>query len=269
MAILDSYFREGPLLIEFPQTQAIEVLEVNGSLIPTSGPVAALDTRKPLNTVQFGIVNFPDFMKPRSIESQTDTETPWTIEDLRTIRLDGEPWLVEIRPVRNREQVYKSLRQHRGFAVTHWGTITRPDGKLFTKETVKPFLSTLNRFLSFARGVNCGITLVRGLDECGETVWEEWGITNAQNWAGHKSCFDLRNGATLEDFFVGFWRYLHAHARESQTYPALEWYLESNAQEALHTSIVLNQAALERRPRALPAAGGPRAQRRCRANRSP
>ena len=107
-------------------------------------------------------------------------------------------------------------------------------------------MATLHQFLSFARGVSCGMTLIKGLDEAGETVWEEWGVTKVQPWKGHRSCLDIQNGATLEDLFVGFWGYFRALPRDSQTNPALEWYLESNAQEASHTSIVLNQAALER-----------------------
>ena len=107
-------------------------------------------------------------------------------------------------------------------------------------------MATLNQFLSFARGMSCGITLIKGLDEAGETVWEEWGVTKVQPWKRYSSCLDRLNGATLEDLFTGFWRYSRALRNNSRALLALEWYLESNAQEATHTSIVLNQAALER-----------------------
>ena len=245
-ALFDASLKHGPMVVELPLGEKVQVLESNQSLIPTSGPVTALDTGKPLHAVRFGVINFPDFMKPKSTESETDAETPWSIEDLRTIHLEGGSWLVEIRPVGNHKQVHKSLRQQRGFALTHWGRVSRLDGEPFPKESVQLFMATLNQFLSFARGVSCGMTLIKGLDEVGETVWEEWGVTKVQPWKGQRSCLDLRNGATLEDLFVGFWCYSRALPRDSQTYLALEWYLESNAQEASHTSIVLNQAALER-----------------------
>ena len=238
--------KDGPMVIGLPTGQKVQVLNSEQSLIPTSEPVAGLDTGKPLHAVRFGVVNFPDFMKPRSTESQTDDETPWHSEDLWTIHLKDDPWLVEIRPVKNRKQVHESLRKQRGFALTHWGKVTRIDGKPFPKERVQPFMATLNQFLSFARGVSCGMTLIKGLDEAGVTVWEEWGVTKVKPWMGHRSCLDILNGATLEDLFVGFGCYYRALPPDSQTYLALEWYLESNAQEALHTSIVLTQAALER-----------------------
>ena len=246
MALLDAFTGDGPIMIELPSGKNVQVLVGKQSLIPTSGPVTALDRGEPLHVVRFGLINFPDFMKPRSTESQTDGERPWSIEDLRAIRLESDGWLAETRPVGNHEQVHKSLRQQSGFALTHWGRVSRLDGEPFRKASVQPFMATLNQFLSFAMGVSCGMTLIKGLDKAGETVWEEWGVTKVQPWKGHRSCLDRLNGATLEDLFVGFSCYSRALPRDSQTYPALEWYLESNAQEASHTSIVLNQAALER-----------------------
>ena len=239
MALLGAFTEDDSIVIELPSGVNMEVLNAGKCLIPKSEPVTALDTRKSLYSVQFGLINFPDFMKPRSTETHGDT-------DLWTIYLRGEPWLVEIRPVGNHMQVHKCLRQQRGFALTHWGEITRIDGKPFSKQVVRSFMATLRQFLSFARGVSCGMTLTKGLDEAGQIVWDEWGVTKVQPWTGHTSCLDTLNGDTLEDLFAGFCCYFRALPKGSQTYPALEWYLESNAQEGLHTSSVLNQAALER-----------------------
>ena len=245
-ALFDAFLKHGRTVVELPLGQRVPVLINGQSLIPESEPVTAIYAGKPLHAVRLGLVNFPDFVKPRTIESQPFAESQLTIDDLWTIHLEGAPWLVEIRPVGNREQVHKFLKQQRGFALTHWVKVTRQDGKPFARVVVQPFMTTLNQFLSFARGVSCGMTLIRGLDEAGVTVWEEWGVTKVQPWEGHRSCLDPMNGATLEDLFVGFWCYSRERLRDSQTYPALEWYLESNAQKASHTSIVLNQAALER-----------------------
>ena len=245
-ALFDASLKHDPVVIELPSGQKVQVLNVKQSLIPTSGPVAVLDTGKPLHAVRFGLVNFPDFMQPRTSETPTRVNAQRIIEELRIMHLEGGCWLVEVRPVGNHKQVHKSLREQRGFALTHWGKITRTDGKPFPKESMQPFMATLNQFLSFARGVSCGMTLIKGFDEDGETVWEEWGVTKVQPCKGHRSCLDRLNGATLEDLFLGFWCYFRGLPQDSLTHPALEWYLESNAQEASHTSIVLNQAALER-----------------------
>ena len=245
-ALLDAIIEDAPIVIELPSAANVQVVERNQSLTPRSGSVTALDTGKLLHAARFGVINFPDFIQPQTCENRTADSGQRSLEKLHTIHLKGGPWLVEVRPVDDHKQVHESLRQQRGFAVTHWGEVTRLDGKPFPKESVQPFMATLNQFLSFARGVSCGMTLVRGLDEAGKTVWEEWGVTKVQPWKGHRSCLDRQHGATLGELFEGFWDYSRARLRDSQTHPALEWYLESNAQEASHTSIVLNQAALER-----------------------
>ena len=244
MALFDAFLDDGPLVIELPSGGTVQVLDGGESLVPVSGSVTAWDTGEPLQAVRFGVINFPDFLKPRSTQSPNDAKNPWKVEDLWTIYLEGDPWMVEITPVGNRAQVHESLRQQQGFALTHRGKVTRLDGTPFSRECVQPFVTTLNQFLSFARGVSCGIALIQGLDKAGVTVWEEWGVTKAQRWVSHRSCLDVRQGAALQELFVGFWRYSQANPQ----YPlvALEWYLESNTQEALHTSIVLTQAALER-----------------------
>ena len=245
-ALLEAFTKDDPVVIQLPSSRKLQVLVAKQSLIPASEPVTALDTEKPFHAVRFGVINFPNFTKQRTTGSPSSGAQPWSIENLRTMRLKGGPWLIEIKPADNFEQVHEGLGQQRGFALTHWGKITRIDGNPFHKQCVQPFLATLNRFLSFVRGVSCGVTLIRGLDEGGETVWEEWGITKVQPWKGHKSCLDVLNGTALEDLFEGFWTYSQTLTQDSQPLLALEWYLESNAQEALHTSIVLTHAALER-----------------------
>ncbi len=193
-ALFDSFLKQHPMVFELPSGENVHVFDGKQSLIPTSGRVTALHAGKPMHAVRFGVVNFPDFKKPRATAPQTDAESPWNIQDLRTLDLEGSPWLVEVRPIGNRKEVSESLRRQSAFALTHWGLVTRIDDKPFPRESVKPFMATLNRFLSFARGVTCRMALVRGLDESGETAWEEWGVTKVQPWMGHKSCLDIHHG---------------------------------------------------------------------------
>ena len=245
-ALIDAFTGDRPTVVELPSGSNVQVIAGEQGLIPTSGSVTGLDTGKPLHAVRFGVLNFPDFMQPRTCENRTAADAQRRIGELWTIHLRGEPWLVEVRPVGNRKQVHKSLREQRGFALTHWARVTRSDGKPFSKQSVQSFMATLNQFLSFARGISCGIALIEGLDEAGATIWEEWCVTKVQPWKSYSSCLDRLNGATLEDLFTGFWSYSRTLRNNPRALLALEWYLESNAQEALHTSIVLNQAALER-----------------------
>ena len=111
---------------------------------------------------------------------------------------------------------------------------------------MQSMIGALTLFCSFARGVYCGLTLLTGTNQSGEPAWERWGVTNVEPWKGYRSWFDIRKGRILEDAFPGFWAQYQGPQRNDRTRVALEWYLESNAQKALHSSIVLSQAALER-----------------------
>ena len=224
----------------------VQVMPYGTSLVPVDGSVTALDTGDPLHSVHFGLINFPEFMKQGSVESYVSDDGRKGFRVSKAIQLSGPPWLVEIRAVDNIRQVQNSLSQQWGFGLTHWGSVSRSDGRSFSKESVQSVIEALTLFCSFARGVYCGLTLLTGTNQAGEPIWERWGVSNVETWKGYRSWFDTRNGQILEDVFPGFWAQYQRFQRNERTRIALEWYLESNAQKALHSSIVLSQAALER-----------------------
>ena len=224
----------------------VEVMPYGTSLVPVDGSVTGLDTGEPLHSVHFGLINFPDFMKQGSVESYISDDGRKGYRVGKAIQMNGPPWLVEIRAVDNIGQVQSSLSQQRGFGLTHRGSVRRSDGKSFSKESVQSVIEALTLFCSFARGVYCGLTLLSGTNQAGELVWEQWGVSNVETWKGYRSWFDVQSGQILEDLFPGFWAKYQGFQRDERTRIALEWYLESNAQKALHSSIVLSQAALER-----------------------
>ena len=224
----------------------VRVMPHGTSLIPVDGSVTGLDTGEPLRSVHFGLINFPDFLKQGSVESFISDDGRKGFRVSKAIQLSGPPWLVEIRAVDNIGQVQNSLLQRQGFGLTHWGCVKRSDGKSFSKDSVQSMIEALTLFCSFTRGVYCGLSLLTGTNQSGEPVWERWGVSNVEPWKGNRSWFDIRNGRILEDVFPGFWAQYQGLQRNDRTRVALEWYLESNAQKALHSSIVLSQAALER-----------------------
>ena len=224
----------------------VDVMPYGTTLVPVDGSVIGLDSGEPLHSVNFGLINFPDFIKQGSVESYTSDNGKKGFRVSKATQLSGPPWLVEIRAVDNIKQVRKSLSQHQGFGLTHRGSIRRSDGESFSKDSVQSMIVALTLFFSFARGVYCGLTLLQGTKQSGEPVWERWGVTNVEPWKGYRSWFDTRNGRILEDIFPEFWVHYQGVQWSDRTRVALEWYLESNTQKALHSSIVLSQAALER-----------------------
>ena len=205
-----------------------------------------LDTGELLYSVRFGLINFPDFMIPGFLELHEHEDGRKVYQVSRSVRLRGTSWTVKVTPANNREEVHASLKEKSGFGLTHWGSITQADGSPFTRESVQTLLEALTLFYSFARGLYCGLTLITGFNQADETVWEQWGISNGESWRGHQSWFDTLHGKILEDVFPGFWTQYQNLAIDDRKRLALEWYLDSNAQKAIHSSIVLTQAALER-----------------------
>ena len=244
--LVNDLIQNEPTAIRLKTGVQVQVMPFGTSLVPVDGFVTALDTGEPLHSVHFGLINFPDFMKQGSVESFTSDDGRKIHRVSKAIQLNGPPWLVEIRAVDNVEQVRKSLSQHRGFGLTHRGSVRRSDGKSFSKESVQSLIEALTLFCSFARGAYCGLTLLTGTNQAGESVWEQWGVSNVESWKAYRSWFEVQNGQILEDMFPGFWTQYQRFQQDDRTRIALEWYLESNAQKALHSSIVLSQAALER-----------------------
>ena len=244
--LIDGLIENEPVAIRLNTGIQVEVMPYGTSLVPVNGSVIGLDTGEPLHSLQFGLINFPDFLKQGSVESFISDDGRKGFRVSNTVQLSVPPWLVEIRAVENLRQVRNSLSRSQGFGLTHRGCIRRSDSKSFSKVGVQSMIEALALFCSFARGAYCGLTLLTGINQSGEAVWERWGVTDVEPWKEYRSWFDIRNGRILEDAFPGFWAQYQGLQGNDRTRVALEWYLESNAQKALHSSIVLSQAALER-----------------------
>ena len=225
--LTNGLLKNKPMSIRLPTGKQIEVMPYGRSLVPVDSIVTGRDTGEDICAVQFGLINF---------RSQVS----------RTVQLTGEPWLVEIRAVDNHKKVRNSLSEQGGFGLTHWGSIRRSDCKSFSTESVQSIIEALSLFVSFAHGVYCGMAILTGDNQAGSHVWEQWSVSNVEPWGPRRSWFDVRKGEMLENAFPGFWTQYQGWQRNDRTRVALEWYLDSNAQKALHSSIVLTQAALER-----------------------
>lgn len=129
------------------------------------------------------------------------------------------------------------------------------DGKAFSVEEAHKLLDVLHLFLSFARGGDCGVTLIAGDDENGRQAWEQWGTYSTYPWFHLSSWLDHRhdNHVALSEAFPGFLRIVGqmTYAPDDPVRVALYWYLRSNESSALQAGIILTQAALERLARQL------------------
>ena len=229
-----------------------------GSFTVANGSVTPMQPVGELTEVQFGLLNFPAFLGE-------DYQPPKTIEEFRRgyqrrdfVKLEASPWVIEVKSFKNTREMLKRLRTDGGYGLTHEGSIRRSDWKPFSVSQVTPLMKLLRLFLSFARGANCGLTLVAGMNHNGQRVWETWSASRPSPWLGERSWFDRKHGMTLAELFPGFYRRLWEESEHHPLKMALQWYLLSNETPSLEGGIVLTQAALERLSHELAKAKGNR-----------
>ena len=243
-------------LVRFERTK--DKLLCKGSFTLANGSVTPVQPVDKLTEVQFGLLNFPAFLGE-------EYQPPKTIEEFKRgyqrrdfIKLQASSWVIEVRSFKNTTEVIGRLRAHGGYGLTHEGSIRRSDWESFSVKEVSPLLELLRLFLSFARGANCGLTLVVGMNDKGQRVWETWSASRPSPWSGKRSWFDHHHGMTLAELFPGFYRRLWKAPGHHPLTMALQWYLLSNETRSLEGGIVLIQAALERLSQELVEAKGDR-----------
>lgn len=199
-------------------------------LVLTQEPITVRQAGGRLRFVRFHLVNFPGLQE-------------------HPTHLRAGSWSIEVRPDSELSETRKRLAVESGNALTHEGCIRRSDGGPFTVGEADKLIHILHLFFSFARGGNCGVTLVSGRDVDG-AVWEKWGAYPTYPWFHTPSWLDHRfnNGESLSSAFRGFWQLLEPRigASVDPIRVALYWYLQSNETDAPYTGIILTQAALER-----------------------
>ena len=249
-------FSVRPDLVRFERIK--DKLLCKGSFTLANGSVTPIQPVDELTEVQFGLLNFPAFLGE-------EYQPPKTIEEFKRgyqrrdfVKLEASPWVIEVKSFKNTRETIKRLRADGGYGLTHEGSIRRSDWKSFSVNQVSPLLELLRLFLSFARGANCGLTLIVGMNDKGQRVWETWSTSRPSPWSGERSWFDHDHGMTLAELFPGFYRGLWKAPGHHPLTMALHWYLLSNETRSLEGSIVLTQAALERLSQELVGAKGDR-----------
>ena len=216
---------------------------IEGTLVPRVQPCVVMDTQSPLHSLEFSILNFPQFFGQQDQWIEVNENN----QRRGAARLEAGPWTIMITALPNLDEVRKTLRADGGCAVTHTGVITRSDGGTFGVKDVRVLLSGLRAFLSFARGASCGIANVEGKDRSGELSWQRWGSHHVKTWDDAGSWLTTGEGGdVLAEVFPGFWqRFTEDETWQESVARSIDWYLNSN-ESAMHVGIILTQAALER-----------------------
>lgn len=214
-------------------------------LFPKREPISIHHSGERLASVEFGVLNFPEFWGDQDKRIQSNGNS---YRRIGAMQLQADPWDIEITAAPNLSEAKQELDATGGYGITHSGTIKRTDGADFSAVDVERLLHGLSLFLSFARGAYCGLTLIKGKSRDGQVAWERWGSDRVTAWFDPPSWFDLNHSHLLANVFPGFWRRYQERGEELRTVITL--YLDSNLGRGhgvgLDGGLILTQAALER-----------------------
>ena len=218
--------------------------KVGLTLLPKREPVSIHLTGKRISFLEFGVLNFPNFLLGQ--DKKVVAGAQWRV--LGSALLQAGGWKIEITAVAALSEIEKELKEEGGYAITHTGTVKLLDGGDFAAQDVEPLIPALRLFLSFARGAFCGLTLVVGKDGNGESAWEQWGTNRVTEWSSPPpSWFDRMNGYILSEAFPGFWKLWENN--EQLVRMVVDLYLNANLGShgvGYGGGLMLAQAALER-----------------------
>ena len=234
----DLMVRSAPILSEGPSVITLDngiqlsvvplswmATQQDGSFHPTHSPCVVLQTDRPIEFMEFGVLNFPS-----SAGEQSHV-------------LQAPPWSVRIEPASNLRELERTLRVDRGYAITHHGIISRLDKKTYSVEEARDVLDGLNHFLSFVCGSHCSLATVTGIDSKGNEAWKRWGSNHVSPWRRRRSWFDITISGALGKVFPVFWKKYAANKNDLGR--AIDLYVGANEAEVVDVSLILTQAALE------------------------
>ena len=223
---------EGPSTVQLESGQQVPIVPT--SWLPSQDhavlhlqerPTVVLDAGNPIASTQFSLLNFTS-----------------SVAHYRLV-LKAQPWSVSIEPVSNLQELEKSLRADRGYAITHQGVISRTDQQAYSVQDANDLLDGLDHFLSFVRGSHCSSTNVIGIDSEGNETWKRWGARHVSPWHPHRSWFDITASNSLFEIFPVFWQEFKDH--KVHLGRIMRLYAASNDTGSLDIAIILAQVALE------------------------
>lgn len=212
---------------------------VKGSLGLYKSPFIRIQSQVKISSVSFKTLNFPQF------HGSTDT---WTNSSrLGATKLMHGAFRIKIIEDSSFTENANLLNKVGGYSVTHTGLIERCDSETFSVKEAEHILRGLRAFLSFCRGVGCGLTLVKAAYPDGRETIMEWGTAHTAPWSSGRDTWlptMVDGGDNLSQAFSGFWVLRKDPSWVNTLFRTIDWYLNSKG-GPFHVGIILVQAALE------------------------
>jgi hypothetical protein len=150
-------------------------------------------------------------------------------------------------PVGENTVEYPPLLRADDQTITHHLEFSRVDCMQFSAEEMVEYLVKLTEFFSFCHGGWIGIGLALGIDESGEVMVDEWGISRVGPQDELSGCLDRYQIAALGELHPLFMRRMEDEAWADTVGHVIYWLRRSSLESAgPDGGIILLQATLER-----------------------
>ena len=211
-----------------------------GFLVPYKSPCRVINPDTQIQAIRFSMLNFLGFCGRR--DKLLDGEF------LRLGRavLEHKNLWIEITEEPAFSENRKLLNLADGYAVTHTGLIQHCDGKIFSVKEAEHILRGLRALFSFVRGLACGITLVKAINQNEDELVMEWGVNHTAPWNRGVTAWlpTTDGGDSLSQLFPGFWDLYKNSDWRDTICTVIDWYINCNS-SPFHVGVILAQTALE------------------------
>jgi len=195
---------------------------------------------KRARTALLQVVNFPDFRSKHDFICDCDGSS----QLLGHLTLKCRQWKLELTArVDIREAIEEAKRW--GYAVTHIGQLSRPDGSSFSIEECRSALGLFQHFLSFARGAWCGLHLTMGISEEQTPVFWLWDRQVIDRWDNRPTWWDEQHGDILIELLPGFEKVWDSELWHDALREVIYWYVLANSLPNVDAAVILAHSALE------------------------
>ena len=221
----------------------VDSQEFNLKWLPKSQSICGVgDDATQMSLLVFHLFNFDNVFGTRRSGQQVGS-VEYFIEHIDLI---CDQWNVELKSLPSTKDAIKKLKEESGYRLTHIASVRKADGTTFSGKDAQACLSSLQYFLSFAKGGWCNPMCAVGFDELDNRVWELWSPPR-EHWRTPTSWFDPQRRNQLAALYPTFMKKWENDDWSEALKEVIYWYLNANFPErGIDAGIILTQAAIER-----------------------
>lgn len=194
-----------------------------------------------LSEVIFHVFNFGGLVTSNTFIGKHETSS----RRIDQLVCEYDDWLFELKNLPTTSKTLEGFRNGVSSGLTQVARISKKDGKKFTVEEAKSFITKIGFFLSFVKGHRCMAVCPVGFDADGNQAWIEFNAPS-EPYSKPLGWFSFQKADCLSELFPAFMEKLHSEVWQHSLAEAVSWYLNANnPSKGTEPAIILAQTAIE------------------------